>query len=66
VALLFVLAGVVLIASAVIQALDAEGKIEVRSYPVVRSDSRATKWAAAVWMGVGGIVAIVMGLVFRW
>jgi hypothetical protein len=38
---LFLLAGVALLGTAVVQAADALGKLEVRNYPFVRSDSTA-------------------------
>ena len=63
--LLYCCAGIILWAMAVIQAADALGKIEVRFYPFVRSDSNALKWVNVAWQTIGGFMAIGFGLFLR-
>jgi hypothetical protein len=58
---LLLLAGVVLFATAAMQAADALGRIRLRSYPFVRSESAALKWAYVSWLVIGGLVAFVFG-----
>lgn len=60
------IAGVVLIVTAALQAADALGRIEVRFYPFLKSQSVALKWAYACYLVILGVVLIIMGLVVRW
>jgi hypothetical protein len=62
---LFFLAGVILLVTAGVQAADALGKLEVRSYPFVKSESTALKWAYVSWLIIGALVAIGFGVFVR-
>jgi hypothetical protein len=60
------IAGLVLIGTATLQAADALGRIEVRSYPFLKSQSSALKWAYVCYLAIMGVGAIIMGAVVRW
>lgn len=60
------IAGVVLIVTAALQAADALGRIEVRFYPFLKSQSSALKWAYVCYLVILGVVLIIMGAVVRW
>ncbi len=61
-AFLSLLAGVVLLATAALQAADALGRMRVRSYPFLRSESAALKWAYVCCLVTGGLFAMAFGL----
>lgn len=60
------IAGVVLIVTAALQAADALGRIGVRFYPFLKSQSSALKWAYVCYLVILGVVLIIMGAVVRW
>jgi hypothetical protein len=62
VGVLSILAGLVLFATAALQAADALGRAEFGSYPFVKSKSVAVKWVYVGWLIFVGIAAVAIGL----